>query len=286
VNLENKNLFTLFAGIALLVSVVWLSQTLSAQQPTTAPAPTAAPAAAAPKTMTPADAAAAAPAARSMTLWQWFVIGGWCMWPLLACSVAGIGLVIRNELALRRNTLLRPDLMPQFETHLRNFDIPSARQVCQENPTLLTNILDVALERAQVVGFDVDMMEEAMEEASTEQMAQYLIPINLVNTIAVVAPMIGLLGTVSGMIKAFFGIGMGGMGKPEMLANNIGEALITTEAGLVIAIPAMAYYFYCKSKFVSTVATASKNVGLLMDSVRQRIAQAHAEQQQEAGAAR
>ena len=113
-----------------------------------------------------------------------------------------------------------------------------------------------------------------MEEASTEQLSVYMVPINVINTVAVVAPMWGLLGTVSGMIKAFFNISMGGMGKPEMLANNIGEALITTEAGLLIAIPAMTFYFLFKTNFVKAVAQAGKNIGKLTDRLRPYVNQA------------
>jgi biopolymer transport protein ExbB len=257
----NMKLRKLVLGLLTAVVLCWglmqFTSHVRAQDP--APAVT---------TAAPAKAGPTSGMRKDMTLWDWFVVGGWCMWPLLACSVAGVGLVIRNEITLQRKKLLLPELIPQIEECVRRFDFPAARQICQQNPSLITNILDVGLERTEVAGVNADAMQRAMEEASTEQMASYLIPINLVNTIAVVAPMLGLLGTVSGMIKAFFNISLGGMGKPEMLANNIGEALITTEAGLIIAIPAMAYYFYCKNKFVSAVATAGKMIGKIMDGLK------------------
>ncbi|MCX6996573.1 MAG: MotA/TolQ/ExbB proton channel family protein [Kiritimatiellaeota bacterium] len=215
------------------------------------------------------DTAGAAPAKmRKMTLWEWFVIGGWCMWPLLACSVVGVGFSIRNYMVLKPPKLLRPELMPPLAQAIRQLDITGARAICKKNPCLFTNILDSGLERAESSGLDIGAMEKAMEEASTEQMAGYMVPINVVNVVAVVAPMWGLLGTVSGMIKAFFNISLGGMGKPEMLANNIGEALITTEAGLLIAIPCMTFYFLFKTNFIKIVAQAGRNIGRLTDLVR------------------
>ena len=82
--------------------------------------------------------------------------------------------------------------------------------------------------------------------------------------------MLGLLGTVSGMIKAFHTMGTTGMGKPELLAANIGEALITTAAGLIIAIPAMFFFFFFKKGFQKTLASLGRNVGFLFDALESR----------------
>lgn len=253
-----KNLRYLALGLTLLVGVHLLMTG------------TRAPAQARPAVTNAGGAAAAAalPQQRTMTLLQWFIIGGWCMWPLLACSIVGVGFAIRNYLMLKPKKLLRPELMPPLSDAVRRLDIAQARDICKRNPCLFTNVFDSGLERAESSGLDLAAMEKAMEEASTEQMATYMIPINVVNVVAVVAPMLGLLGTVSGMIKAFFNISLGGMGKPEMLANNIGEALITTEAGLVIAIPAMTAYFLFKTNFIKIVAQVGKNIGRLTDLLR------------------
>jgi biopolymer transport protein ExbB len=202
------------------------------------------------------------------TLWDWFVIGGWCMWPLLACSIVGTGYIIYNYIVLQSKKLLRPDLVPHLQDAFRSLDFARAKEICDQNPSLFTNVLVASIERAQTSGMDIGAMEKAMEEASTEQMSKYMVPINIINTVAVVAPMWGLLGTVSGMIKAFFTISGGGMGKPELLANNIGEALITTEAGLLIAIPAMTFYFLIKTGFVKNVAQAARQIGSLTDILR------------------
>jgi biopolymer transport protein ExbB len=93
-------------------------------------------------------------------------------------------------------------------------------------------------------------------------------PINYLSMLGSVSPMLGLLGTVSGMIKAFQNIAMGGMGKPEVLANNIGEALITTAAGLIIAIPAMTFYFIYKNNFIKHMSTMGRMVGHFMNVYR------------------
>jgi biopolymer transport protein ExbB len=106
-------------------------------------------------------------------------------------------------------------------------------------------------------------MESAMEEASVEETNAGLRVISYLSITAQIAPMVGLLGTVSGMIKAFGKIGKGAMGKPELLANDIGEALITTAAGLLIGIPAMFAYFYLKSRYTANVTRLGRIVGNL-----------------------
>ena len=83
--------------------------------------------------------------------------------------------------------------------------------------------------------------------------------------------MLGLLGTVSGMIKAFQTMATGGMGKPELLAGNIGEALITTATGLIIAIPAMISYFIFKNNFIKNMSTMGRLVSRFLSIYRRAV---------------
>jgi biopolymer transport protein ExbB len=111
-------------------------------------------------------------------------------------------------------------------------------------------------------------VKESIEEASIEQTSKLMKPIDYLSIIGASAPMLGLLGTVSGMIKAFNTMGTTGMGKPELLAANIGEALITTATGLVIAIPAMFFFFFFKKGFQKNLATLGRNIGFLFDALQ------------------
>jgi len=103
---------------------------------------------------------------------------------------------------------------------------------------------------------------------NNEQMVGFMKPINYLSIIGGTAPMLGLLGTVSGMIKAFSVISQGGMGDPGKLAGSIGEALITTATGLVIAIPAMMAYFVFKNNFIKTLSTMGRLVGHYLNVYR------------------
>jgi biopolymer transport protein ExbB len=215
-----------------------------------------------------AAAGAAADAVKTMTFGEMWRVGGWCMWPLGAFSMLLCYFVIRNTMLLRQKTLLRADLKPEIEEKLSKGDIQGVREICQNNPSLMTSVLEAGLERITDDDFDPAHIAEAIEEAGNEQMVSFMKPINYLSVLGGTAPMVGLLGTVSGMIKAFQTIAAGGMGKPELLAGNIGEALITTAAGLIIAIPAMFSYFIFKNNFIKSMSTMGRMISHFMSVYR------------------
>ena len=202
------------------------------------------------------------------TLWQMIVQGGWAMYPLGLMSVATLYFVIQNFLALREKVLLRPDLLPDFVKLMRSKRIVEAHTLCKENETFFTYVFQAGLERCSTTReINFGKVKEAIEEASTEEVTRCMKPIDYLSIIGATAPMLGLLGTVSGMIKAFQTIGTQGMGKPEILAGNIGEALVTTATGLIIAIPAMLFYYYFRNGFIKTAASLGRNIGGLLDTL-------------------
>ena len=187
--------------------------------------------------------------------------GGWAMWPLGLLSVTGLGLIIYNGMVIRRRQFLRPDVVENLKEALNELNIEKARAICDQTPTAASNIVYAGLERIQDDEIDLESVEKAMEEASSEEMSGPFALINYLSIIASVSPMVGLLGTVSGMVKAFNSIAAQGMGKPELLANNISEALITTATGLIVAIPAMVFYFYFKNKFGKLSSVVNRITG-------------------------
>lgn len=189
--------------------------------------------------------------------------GGLLMWPLGLLSVATIALGIYGFLIVRENKMLTPELVPQLQESLDHLRLDEAVSTCNGTPSLLTNVLNAGLQRISDGVLDVPSMEKAMEEASVEETSGGLKTISYLSIIAQIAPMVGLLGTVSGMIKAFQKIGKGAMGKPEVLAADIGEALVTTATGLLIGIPAMFLYFYLKNKYTSNVTRLGRVLGNL-----------------------
>ncbi len=197
------------------------------------------------------------------SLWGMWVQGGWCMYPIGALSILAVALAIYGFRAYRSDRMLRSDLVPQLQEELANLNWENAKTLCQGSPCLLTNTLAAGLDRIKDGVLDVASMEKAMEEASVQETTAGMKPISYLSITAQLAPLWGLLGTVSGMIKAFQKIGLGGMGKPELLADNIGEAMITTAAGLLVAIPALFIYFYLKNRYLSIIAELSRILGNL-----------------------
>ena len=203
------------------------------------------------------------------TLMQLLLQGGWAMIPLAAMSIWMVFLIINNAITLKEKRLLKPELLPEFIKLMKDKQIKSAHTLCKENDTFFTNVFSAGLERCSSKEgiFNFKKIQNAIQEASTEEVTSYMKPIDYLSVIGATAPMIGLLGTVSGMIKAFQTIGTQGMGKPEVLAGNIGEALVTTATGLIIAIPAMLFYYSFRNSFIKTAASLGRNVGGLLDTL-------------------
>lgn len=211
---------------------------------------------------------AAGPKVESTTLMQMIKQGGWSMYPLGLFSMGMIFFIVQNFLSLREKVLLRPDLMPDFIQLMKDKKILEAHSLCKENETLFTYVFAAGLERCSTTGdINYSKIKEAIEEASTEEVTQYMKPIDYLSIIGATAPMLGLLGTVSGMIKAFQTIGSKGMGKPEELAGNIGEALVTTATGLIIAIPCMLFYYFFRNNFIKSTASLGRQIGALLDTL-------------------
>lgn len=194
-------------------------------------------------------------------------MGGIWMIPLAGLSIAAVGLIVNNFMMLQRKKLTREELLPGLLEQLANRDIDGALQVCSSNPCLFTNILEGGLGRITTDEIVPANIRLGIEETGQAQMANLIKPVNYLTNIASVSPMVGLLGTVSGMIKAFQGLGTGGAPNPEQMALNISEALVTTASGLIIAIPAMLFYFFFKNNFAETMTTINAEVGRLLNAL-------------------
>jgi biopolymer transport protein ExbB len=243
--------------VALWLGAVGAVAVVKAQE-----APKPAPAAAA-KPAPTASVEEPAPKETTMTLWGLWVVGGWCMWPLGLTNVAALAFTVIGYMIVRDDKMLVPTLIPSLQEAIDNVRIEDALNICAQTPSLTTNVLHAGLQRISDGVLDVSSMEKAMEEATVEETQGGLRMINYISISAQIAPMLGLLGTVSGMIKAFDKIGKGAMGKPELLAGDIGEALITTAYGLIVGIPAMIFYFYLKSRYTANISKMGRILGNL-----------------------
>ena len=216
-----------------------------------------------------AQAAAADPAPVRTSLWDIVKTGGWAMYPLGACSLALLSMIVLNLLIVSRRNLMPPATIGTLRACAAKRDVGQIVSVCRTTPCLFTNGLVAGLRKLDVddPAASKQDVENGVAEAVTREEAQVSFWINFLSLITGVAPMIGLLGTVSGMIGAFQKIGAGGMGKPEQLAGNIGEALITTATGLCIAIPAMFAYFIFRNNLSRIVRDAEGEYSFIIDNL-------------------
>ena len=204
---------------------------------------------------------AAAAAEDTLNLLGLIQQGGWAMYPLGTCSLIMFFLIFYSWKETTPNKFFTAAQLSTTSEALKSGNMEQGHQHLQDGSNLLARALSPALKkihkgREKTENLFIENLEA--EENSVSQWVTYL------NVVASVAPMIGLLGTVSGMISAFQTIGRGGMGRPELLAGDIGEALITTATGLVIGIPAMIAYFILRNRLNSAmIATAQAGTDLI-----------------------
>lgn len=222
------------------------------------------------------EPAQATSGASGISLFDLVSQGGWAMYPLGLLMLAMFYLIFHCAAQTSRKRFIPRDLAAISE-NLRRRDPEGARKTLAENETVLGRLMLLSLGKARPAQADGNRpaMETCFVEAAEGEENAISQWVNYLNVVATVAPMVGLLGTVSGMIGAFQKIGQGGMGKPEELAGNIGEALITTAAGLVIGIPAMIVYFYFRNRLTTRMIAVGQTGGLLMDQLEEGARKKH-----------
>ncbi len=214
---------------------------------------------------TPAEGAAAAGGTESKTFWKTIKDGGWIMFPLFAISMWCLALIIEGFVRIRLSNFAPAETVRQLKAAFAEENYQQAWRVCKAKSTFLTNILRYGLER---IGRGRSACEAALAEHSLKESMTYKTKISYLSTIGVISPMVGLLGTVTGMIKAFATLGHGGIGDPGLLAAAIGEVLIATATGLVVAIPAFFMYYFFRNKLQFVIVLAEDVMNQLMVDVK------------------
>ncbi len=171
--------------------------------------------------------------------------GGWLMIPILLCSVVAAGISVERLWTLRAEQVAPRDLLTQVWSWIRNNEMDSSRLREVKSGSPLGQIL-VAGITSHRRGRDV--MKESIEEVANHVVHELERYLNTLGTVAAITPLLGLLGTVIGMIKVFTAIQLEGTGNAAVLAGGISEALITTAAGLTVAIPSLFFHRYFQRK--------------------------------------
>lgn len=171
--------------------------------------------------------------------------GGVMMYPIIFCSILMVGIGIERTYNLRRKNIINPDFLKNIRTHWNWKDVQLGLQLCNSHDTSLARILKTGLLR---FGGKLDEIERAIEGAGQHEASLMNSNLRVLGAVANITPMMGLLGTVFGMIKAFNVISQSGTGNPGLVASGISEALVTTAAGMLVGIPALALYHYFRGK--------------------------------------
>jgi biopolymer transport protein ExbB len=185
------------------------------------------------------------PAATSKTLFEQIKEGGWVMFPIAACSILTVYLIGDGIIRTTRKRISPPEHEAALKQHFSNGDYVGAYDYCKANPSPLTKVLRVGI---SLLGDGKQVAEDGMMGELSKESAKMNTYISYLSVIGVCTPMIGLLGTVTGMIKAFATLGSSGIGDPGKLAGAIGEVLVATASGLFIAIPAFGSFYFLRNR--------------------------------------
>ncbi len=190
--------------------------------------------------------------------------GGWLMVLIVLCSIAVLAICIERSYTLNPKKIAPPHLLATVWKQLKAGEMDAARIKTLRQSSPLGKILAAGLANAY---HGREVMKESIQEAAQHVVHDLERYLNTLGTIAAVAPLLGLLGTVVGMIKVFAEIMAQGTGNASVLAGGISEALITTAAGLTVAIPALAMHRYFIGKIDGIVVELEQETIKLVDAL-------------------
>ncbi|WP_437205946.1 MotA/TolQ/ExbB proton channel family protein [Planctomicrobium sp. SH664] len=195
--------------------------------------------------------------------------GGAIGYLTIGVSVAMMALIIEHLLTIRRAVICPRPLAEELHQQLSTGQLSAAEQLCRKRPTFLSFLVLAGLRQAP---FGYAAVEKAMEDTALEQAARLSRKVEYLSAIGALAPMLGLMGTVWGMIQAFAEFAAKSNPTPADFAPSISEALVTTLFGLVVAVPALAAYTWFRNRVDEVVSEASLTAEQVMSPLRRGIA--------------
>jgi len=203
-------------------------------------------------------------------MWSLLLKGGAFMWPIVICSIFSLAIIIERSLYFSKIKIDSQEALSKILNYVKQANFKEAIQICEKKITPLTYMIKVAL-----LNYDQpkEFIKEALEEVSLYEVPKLEKNLNFLATIAHISPLLGLLGTVTGIIRCFYIIqeksaSLGAV-NPADLAGGIWEALLTTAFGLVVAIPSFIAYNYFVSRVNYSVLeierTASEMISFLTE---------------------
>ena len=181
------------------------------------------------------------------------------MIPIGLCSVLTLYLIVDGVLRTSPKKVMPPEHLAALKASFRAGDYPATYKYCKTHPSPFTNVMRVAV---SLIGDGKEAVEESIFSEMGKEDSKIQTQLSYLSVIGVCAPMIGLLGTVTGMIKAFATLGSSGIGDPSSLSAAIGEVLVATASGLFIAIPAFGAFYFLRNRAVKAMHDLEENAGM------------------------
>ncbi len=178
-------------------------------------------------------------------MWEIVKSGGWLMIPIIACSAISLAIIIERFWALRKKQVIPRHLVAQVWHWHKHKQLDEEKINTMRKESALGRVLASGIANSK---FDREVMKESIEETGRHAVHELERFLNSLGTIAAITPLLGLLGTVLGMIQVFTDLTTHGAGDVSSLAGGISQALITTAAGLLVAIPSLMFYRYFRGR--------------------------------------
>ena len=193
---------------------------------------------------------------------DWFVKGGIVMWPLLVCSVAGLAIILERIWALQRRRIISPVLAQAIENNPHTPDqLEAVRGLGETDPTVLGELTRATFKHASLPKTE---NVEAVQAVARQIIGRLERGLTTLVIIVELGPLLGLLGTVRGMVRLFADVARHGLADPSMISRGISEALIATFTGLSIAIPALIAYMYLRRRIENQALEMERHVNELI----------------------
>jgi biopolymer transport protein ExbB len=190
--------------------------------------------------------------------------GGIIMYPLFLCSIAALAVIIEKSISLRRRQVIVPEVVSVLDNLKGPNDFGLAVSICEKHHGPFANIIRTSLENHALPR---EELKETLLDQGRQEVHQLERGLGVLETVAGIAPLLGLLGTVLGILKVFEVISVMGVGQATALAGGISEALITTIAGLFIGIPALVAYNYFAHRAEGLVLEIEKYSNRLLNKI-------------------
>ena len=190
---------------------------------------------------------------------------GPAFYALAFCSLVATAVIIERSIALRRSRILPRQIVDVVESVQPGKDLSLALEICRRNPGVFSNVMRAGLENADR---EWEVLRDAVIDAGRQETPAIERNLFWLQTVAQAGPLLGLLGTVFGMIRMFSAVSLQGLGDPQVLSRGISEAMLTTAEGLCIGIPALVAYNYLTSQAERFIAEIEAHASRLVARLR------------------